>query len=711
MAVDPTKINSVLTKATDEQLMALLKRPDSIPSMFVQQEIRRRNMARQAAKADLAKMNNAQKPQMPPQMTNAIPMNRGGSPIERGKQYLVEMMRQGRTDVVKGMATRNDELGNFARGLLTTSQPPREETGLNLSRKPQFTDYDMTNPRNNFPGSRLNYSIAPMIQDRRMETERSPEFHEAKAREKALREQDAKDKSDFLTALESEGIKSVTEEEDNKDAFLGRGINPYISEEWMNKINPPSGLGDLVEKALYPQQHINDGSNFTPVEKEIPPHVPSDFVQAMHQIHGKGLWDLGEDTEHGSVDSRSGTDAKGTPTDWGIGKFLQKEVFDNPRWSQNLPGLQWSQQDIANAVGGTIAPYIPGTKKNKEIGDAFAKGIDYLTFENLGLDKIMAQTSINNPSVNQSNSQVKLPSEVALTSSQTNEDSPPVLDQEKNTEFVTDTNYEKASDIANASFPKVDIKEDNKPTKKWDQSDRANVDASSFPDMKQTSNNEDQDDIEEEVAKLPGPKGIAGGQMASEMSKLTNAQNQLIEAMKPAGDASDRFWELVANFGARIWASDKPNLMQATGDAMQQTLAEHKELKGERRDQFIAQAKMAVDLEFQRANLGLQLARLGATSGNNAASLAFRREQQQDLQEYRKLQLASDERKVDASDDRVKIDLYKELGNELVEAVNIGDEEGQVRIKSQMSQIKSDLGYPSSSQDGLSLLTEEEMNK
>ena len=114
MAVDPIKIQTVLRKASDQQLMALLKRPDSIPSMFVQQEIRRRNQARQAAKADMSKMAMAQRPQLTPEMSrmdqppmprpqdpmprpqdpmaSAIPMSKGGSgELAKQKQLLMQL--------------------------------------------------------------------------------------------------------------------------------------------------------------------------------------------------------------------------------------------------------------------------------------------------------------------------------------------------------------------------------------------------------------------------------------------------------------------------------------------------------------------------------------------------------------------------------------------------------------------------------------------
>ena len=66
--VDPAKIKSVLSKASDQQLMSMLKKPDMIPSMFVQQEIARRNKMRQASKAQLQTLSNSMKPTLPVQL-------------------------------------------------------------------------------------------------------------------------------------------------------------------------------------------------------------------------------------------------------------------------------------------------------------------------------------------------------------------------------------------------------------------------------------------------------------------------------------------------------------------------------------------------------------------------------------------------------------------------------------------------------------------
>jgi len=74
--INPARIQSVLRQASDQQLMMMLRRPDKIPSMFVQQELQRRRAMRQNAKAEQTKM---QAPIQRPQqnMNNVSPQNFG----------------------------------------------------------------------------------------------------------------------------------------------------------------------------------------------------------------------------------------------------------------------------------------------------------------------------------------------------------------------------------------------------------------------------------------------------------------------------------------------------------------------------------------------------------------------------------------------------------------------------------------------------------
>ena len=82
--INPARIQSVLRQVTDQQLMMMLKRPDKIPSMFIQQELQRRAAMRQNAKAQQAKM---QAPvQRPQQNMNSVSPQNFGRDMDMSRQ-------------------------------------------------------------------------------------------------------------------------------------------------------------------------------------------------------------------------------------------------------------------------------------------------------------------------------------------------------------------------------------------------------------------------------------------------------------------------------------------------------------------------------------------------------------------------------------------------------------------------------------------------
>lgn len=90
--INPAQYTKVLQGASDEQLMAMLKRPDKIPSQFIVAEINRRQAMRQAAQAEQRKAASMQQQpvmqqapqQMPPQgqmQQRPAGMRIGGQPL------------------------------------------------------------------------------------------------------------------------------------------------------------------------------------------------------------------------------------------------------------------------------------------------------------------------------------------------------------------------------------------------------------------------------------------------------------------------------------------------------------------------------------------------------------------------------------------------------------------------------------------------------
>ena len=83
--INPARIQSVLRQATDDQLMMMLRRPDKVPSMFVQQEIARRRNMRMAASAEMSKQQPMQQPmQQPIGMSNGGP---GSYPFNKDLRF------------------------------------------------------------------------------------------------------------------------------------------------------------------------------------------------------------------------------------------------------------------------------------------------------------------------------------------------------------------------------------------------------------------------------------------------------------------------------------------------------------------------------------------------------------------------------------------------------------------------------------------------
>ena len=149
--INPAQYTAVLQKASDGQLMQMLKRPDKIPSQFVVAEINRRQSMRQAAMADqqrqarVQEMMTAQQ-QMPqqqmPQQQQPMGMAKGGpsivtalggninSPIP--EQVGIEPFDPARETYMEYLA-RVGDAKNVARiatedsGMVTDQGPPAEE--------------------------------------------------------------------------------------------------------------------------------------------------------------------------------------------------------------------------------------------------------------------------------------------------------------------------------------------------------------------------------------------------------------------------------------------------------------------------------------------------------------------------------------------------------------------------------------------------------
>ena len=79
--INPARVQQVLSQATDQQLMQMLKRPDKIPSMFIQQEIAKRRQMRMAANAEKSKYQQLTGPSVMPANTQFQGVSRLNQPV------------------------------------------------------------------------------------------------------------------------------------------------------------------------------------------------------------------------------------------------------------------------------------------------------------------------------------------------------------------------------------------------------------------------------------------------------------------------------------------------------------------------------------------------------------------------------------------------------------------------------------------------------
>lgn len=750
MAVDPIKIQTVLRKASDQQLMALLKRPDSIPSMFVQQELRRRNQARQAAKADMSKMAMAQRPQLTPemsrmdqppmpqpnpQMANAVPMSEGGSgKLARDKQLLMQMYQAGRMNIVQGVA-KNDkgELGNFARSLLGGASEPEEAMGLNLQGARPSEDNSKSDFLNQLEGAgikAIESETSPMdLENEFIEGQFNPEgkfdygvvkegykptMPNAAGREDIyldtplntfpFREEVVEPKTTidavrpntpYTTTLDRTAIPQGPDFAEQKfqqaspsgykgDPRLALNRSPSALSGIVNAINNPppdsgrflaTNRGDLDQA----RDLIKGESGFGNISSTSGLEVPDSSGKAPINDIFKGIANMGG--EPPNPVSQGGITSD---------RFLMENDVMTPQYMDYLSKKNRANKKIADSIktdnalftekGYTRPPlspsasYLPDDRRIIPKGPDFAeqkfkRGMPTGNFEESGYAQAPILPDGTSRSLDAYNA---IKAEIAegldnefLGAEVFNFPEPrtarknilgigagldedlfraggnltqkfnvdtPVKEVIPSNKRIPVVNKEEEKIIekvtTNTTTPEVDY------TQPFVGTDKANMD-NAFMDengkplkagdalKKQYQNSLEADKVKKDGSKVGG----VGNAVASQYGALTDAQNKLIEAMKPNG--GDRFWELVASFGANLAASDSPNFMQAAGQAMQQTLAEAKDMKKEDRQMLIDQAKVAVDLEFKRAELGLQLAKINASGSGSGNSVALLRLQEQ----------------------------------------------------------------------------------
>ncbi|MAQ62957.1 MAG: hypothetical protein CMA48_01375, partial [Euryarchaeota archaeon] len=686
MAVDPIKIQTVLRKASDQQLMALLKRPDSIPSMFVQQEIRRRNQARQAAKADMSKMAMAQRPQLTPEMSrmdqtpmprpqdpmaSAIPMNTGGSgELAKQKQLLMQMYNAGRMNIVQGVAQRDKgELGSFARSLLGGASYPEEAMGLNIQGARPYADNNKseflnqleqsgikaiqseTTPmdlENEFiegqfdPEGKFDYGGSRASTDPRMRTNTigfDPRTNIGEMRfppNYASRENLVEPETNIdavrpnilpSTVLDRRAIPRGPDFADQK--FQQKRPSGMLETDAQLNIDRPSTLSNIIDAFNNP---VPDSGRYLATNR-------GDLDQARNLIQGEvGFGDISS-TSGLEIPESSGKlpisdifkgianigGEPSTPVSQGginSDRFLMQNDVMTPEYMDYLTKRNRANKKVADSIQtdnalftekGFVpatpsgsASYLPDDRRIIAEGPDYAykkfeRGMPTGNFEQKGYaqpPKFPDGSSRSLDAYNIIKDEIAEGLDNEFLGSTIFKSPGDIRDVRKNILGLgagTDQDkFKSGGNFKDIFTPLPTVAEVTEVKKKFNpKSDRKEIaeldsimkDAEKNSEIVESINNDatkvfdystpekNQEEYEKASASDKaiynnkakktgvGDPGGVGSALASQYGNLTDAQNKLIEAMKPNG--GDRFWQLVAEFGANLAASDSPNFMQA----------------------------------------------------------------------------------------------------------------------------------------------------
>jgi hypothetical protein len=107
--------------------------------------------------------------------------------------------------------------------------------------------------------------------------------------------------------------------------------------------------------------------------------------------------------------------------------------------------------------------------------------------------------------------------------------------------------------------------------------------------------------------------------------KLQSLQQGLMDAMKPQASASQRFFQLVSEFGAKVASSDRPGFMAAAGQAMDETMKSMQGMRDEDRAMFIKRAQLGVEFELSRRQNDLDMMKFMAERNDAGAIRELRK--------------------------------------------------------------------------------------
>tara|TARA_X000001382_G_scaffold58299_2_gene39911 strand:- start:1143 stop:3281 length:2139 start_codon:yes stop_codon:yes gene_type:complete len=570
MSINPAKIQGVLAKATDQQLMQMLQRPDKIPSMFIQQEIARRKQMRQAQKAEQASLNlppsemarqGTQVPRQQMQMQSPMKMATGGQPYNypmenfMTPQMMDELARRSRAEKKKEMSS--DPLGlNLPTGTSALEQmrdkigpinqvlqggatvpladnPPKitMDTGTSLEKMAPIEIPDMlqnyrkvleqeakkNNAKTDFSSSEIENQLAQSIQndEAKLNNTNPLELIRQKIAPQRL-ETRADTRATSLSPAQIGGVK-VNRLDQNFNDLTPSGIRsvPIVPSNYEKEAGIPSQSTNNLTQSGYGH----------PTETALSTAIANDQYKKQMKAREEGFLPPSVNSSVSRGDRKDNRNTTAT-------NFFDK--FINP----NANNLRKRRTEI---------PPPPLSRP---------------TPDNATLNSFVSETP-------------PLPDELSHESPMNSAMRISSIEREAKKAKIIPSSYEKEAGITS-------------------QSDNTLVTKNKSPEIESILDNIIT------IGNSDSPDAPEAKQFKLNDEKLQSLQQSLMDAMKPQATASQRFFQLVAEFGAKVASSDRPGFLAAAGQAMDETMKSMQGMKDEDRAMFIKRAQLGVEFELAR---------------------------------------------------------------------------------------------------------------
>ena len=598
MSINPAKIQGVLAKASDQQLMQMLQRPDKIPSMFIQQEIARRKQMRQAQKAEQASLNlppsemaqqGTQVPRQQMQMQSPMKMSRGGQPYNRPMenfmtpQMMDELARRDR-------ANKKEETSSNPLGLnLPTSDPALQQLVTRMGPINKVLEGGATVPLATNTQPAINLDVGASIED--MAPIEIPDMLQ-----------------NYRRVLEKEAEKS------NSGAFESSEIQNQLAksiqtdEAKLNNINPLELISQKIAPQRLETRAATRPTNLSPAQigamrTNRQDQQLSDLTSAPASQTNSGVRSL-LDAPPANNNFRDSMMDKVLLSKRQASPLLSNEGFEKI-YPSTASELEKSKISVMAPNTPFISPISTIGERTQNLTDAVNKNVDK-TIHSIKTFKPLVER------IEEEKSRGQRPDNATLDSFTTKRNSTPsnaTLDSFTSSPIQTAKNIDaKASAAKKANIIPSNYEKEAGITS---QSKNNNI----VTDNKDPVVESILDTITS-IGNSDTPDAPEAKQFKLNDEKLQSLQQSLMDAMKPQASASQRFFQLVSEFGAKVASSDRPGFMAAAGQAMDETMKSMQGMRDEDRAMFIKRAQLGVEFELSRRQNEMDMMKFMAERGD-----------------------------------------------------------------------------------------------